>query len=90
MNFRKSSKTGQIGLIILELFALVCSKTLFLCDNFFSFDRFFLLLADKVDIDEISDDFENWPDRIINLNLSLSAQKVLVRTLLVQFRSIFV
>ena len=33
----------------------------------FSFDRMFLKLADKVAMHEISDRFENWPDRIINL-----------------------
>ena len=65
-------------IIILELFALVCSKTPFPCDNFFGFDRFFLLLADKVDIDEISDDFENWPDRIINLNLHMPRKGLLL------------
>ena len=39
--------------------------------NSFSFDRIHLKLADKVDMDEISEEFKNWPDRIINLELRL-------------------
>ena len=36
--------------------------------NSFSFDWMFLKLAGKVDMDEILDEFENWPDQIINLS----------------------
>ena len=35
----------------------------------FSFDQMFLELADKVDMDEISNKFEKWPDQIINLRV---------------------
>ena len=38
--------------------------------NPFSFDRLFLKLADKVDIGKISDEFENWPVRIINFRIT--------------------
>ena len=38
--------------------------------NSFSFFRIFLKLADKVDMDEFSDDSETWPDRIINLRVT--------------------
>ena len=34
--------------------------------NSFSFDWLFLKLADKVDMDEILNKFDNWPDQIIN------------------------
>ena len=38
----------------------------------------FLKLADKVDVDIISGNFENWPDRIINLSyVPLIAEKPL-------------
>ena len=33
--------------------------------NSFSFDQMFLKLADKVDMDEILNKFENWPEWII-------------------------
>ena len=41
----------------------------------FSYDRMFLKLADlkladKVDMDKISNKFENWPDQIINLRVT--------------------
>ena len=38
--------------------------------NSFSFDQMFLKLTNKVDMDEISVKFENWPDRIINLRVT--------------------
>ena len=38
--------------------------------NSFSFDRMFLKLTDKLGMDEISDKFETWPDRIINLRVT--------------------
>ena len=34
----------------------------------FSFDQIFLKLADKLDMDKILDEVENWPDQIINLS----------------------
>ena len=36
--------------------------------NWVSFDWIFLTLADMVDMDKISDGFENWPDQIIYLS----------------------
>ena len=46
----------------------------------FSFDRILHILADKVDMDEISDKFKNWPDWIINLRVTspLIAEKASV------------
>ena len=42
----------------------------------FSFDVRFLKLADKADMDEISNKFKNWPDMIINLSyIPLIAEK---------------
>ena len=38
--------------------------------NCFSFGWMFLKLADKVNMDKISDKFENWPDRIMNLTVT--------------------
>ena len=38
--------------------------------NSVSFDQIFLKIAYKVDIDEISNDCETWPDRIINLRVT--------------------
>ena len=35
--------------------------------SIFSFDRIILKLADKVDMDEVLDKFENCPDQIIRL-----------------------
>ena len=32
----------------------------------------FLKVADKMDMDEILDKFENWPDQIINLSITSS------------------
>ena len=40
--------------------------------NSFSFDRIYLKLADKLDMDGISDTFENWPHRIITLRITFS------------------
>ena len=39
--------------------------------NLFSFDWMIIVLADKVDMNDISDKFENWPDPIINLRVTL-------------------
>ena len=33
----------------------------------------FLKLKDKVDMDEVSKEFENWPDQIINLRVTPSS-----------------
>ena len=38
--------------------------------NSFSFYRIFLKIADKIDMDEISKEFENWTYRIINLRVT--------------------
>ena len=38
--------------------------------NSFSFDQMFLKRGDNVDINEICDKFENWPDRMINLRVA--------------------
>ena len=40
-------------------------------NNSFSFDQTFPNLADKVGMDEISDEFETWPDRIDKLMTAL-------------------
>ena len=41
-------------------------------NNSHSFDRLFLKLADKMNMDTISNKFENWPDRIIDLRVTSS------------------
>ena len=46
----------------------------------FSFDLFFLKLADKTDIDETSNKFENWPNQIISLNVERCGAVVKRRT----------
>ena len=58
-----------INLIYVPLIAEKASVWLCHQHNSFSFDMIFLTLADKVDIDEILDVFENWPDRIIILKV---------------------
>ena len=46
-------------IIVIELHPLDCSKSLCLTfSSVFSFNWIFLKLADKVDMDEISDEFE--------------------------------
>ena len=66
--FEMSLKPGKIGSFLLELHPLIAEKGfVLLCHqyNSFSFDKLFLKLADKEDMVEISDEFENWPDQII-------------------------
>ena len=66
-------KTGQIKSLILELLPLDCWKaSVWLCHqhNSFNFDRIILTLADKMDMDEIWDEFENWPNRIIYVRVT--------------------
>ena len=46
---------------LFNIFILLCIITP--DDKLLSFDRIFLLLADKVDMDKILDEFENWPHR---------------------------
>ena len=41
-------------------------------NNSVSFDRFFLTLADKVDMEAFSVEFKNWPDRSVNLKSYIS------------------
>ena len=38
----------------------------------FNFDGIYLKLADKVDMDDISNRFETWTGRIINLRITFS------------------
>ena len=47
--------------------------------NSFRFDWFFQKLADKVEMDEVSDEFETWPDQIISYRVTspLIAEKPL-------------
>ena len=37
--------------------------------NSFSFDQRFVKLANKVEMDEILDEFTNWPDQIISFRV---------------------
>ena len=56
---------GYIPLIAkIPLFDFVISKSRSI------FDRIFLKLADKMDIDDTSEEFETWSDRIICLRVS--------------------
>ena len=75
-----SLKPGLIRLLIIECIPLIVKKA-FVClchqHNSFSFDRICLKLADKVDMDEILDEFENWPDRVSTVRVYCQMVKVL-------------
>ena len=67
-----SSKAGQIESLQLEIHPFDCWKSpVWLCYQhyLFSFNRIFLKLADKVDMDEVWDVCEKWPDKIILLRI---------------------
>ena len=65
-------KTWPDQIINLRVSSTDCwKKSLFdfVINNAFGFDRIFLKVADKVDMDGISGEFETWPDWIICLSL---------------------
>ena len=72
MKSRMSSKTVQIGILILDYILLITKKSLFNCHqhNSYSFDQVFLKLADKANIGEITNKFEAWPDLNICLRVT--------------------
>ena len=56
-----------MGSLILELHVIPTTgekASVWLCHqgNLFSFHQIFLKFADKMNMDEIWDEFENWPD----------------------------
>ena len=61
-------ETWPDRIIYLTYVSLIVKKSLYLTyhqHNLFSFDWIILKLADKVDMDEVLDKFENCPDQII-------------------------
>ena len=54
-------------IIYFSYFPLIAEKAFaWLCQhNSFSFDQIFMKLADKMDLDEPSDELKNWPIQII-------------------------
>ena len=72
MKCQTSSKTDQMGSLILSYIPLIAEKaSVWLCHqrNLFSFDLIFLKPADMVDMDKISNNFINWLDQIISLRV---------------------
>ena len=64
-----SLKTGQIRSLVLEFIPFIAEKaSVWLCHqhNSIGFDQMFLKLPEQVDMDEILDEFENWPDQIMD------------------------
>ena len=73
---RMSSKPGQTGSLIILLRPLDSCESLCLILSlayfFSSFYQIFLKLADNVSRIKSRGDFNNWPDRIINPNVTAS------------------
>ena len=74
-----SLKTGQIRSLVLEFIPFIAEQaSVWLCHqhNSIGFDQMFLKLPEQVDMDEILEEFENWPDQIMDLRvMSLIAVK---------------